>query len=115
MKKIINGRVYNTATATLIQSKTKEKLYLSRGGKWFLIAPGHRYPDYWYEFPINSREYLIPIGGMMASTWLNENNFQEEFRKYFPEVCSVLELHSKKRTKRFAHFSESSKKNMIWN
>ena len=88
MNKIINGRKYNTATATEIayffNMGDTTTLYLKKNGEFFLH----------YEQPnnIGQKEWIRPITIGEAKSFAEDNLTGEEYEQIFGEVeeCDVL-------------------------
>ena len=99
MKKIINGKKYDTATAKEIVSYSNglsprdfgfwcEVLYQKRTGEFFLNGyggPASKYSDYcgnWYT----SGEKIIPFSVAEARIWMERHASVEEYESVFGEV-----------------------------
>lgn len=100
MKAIINGKTYNTATATQIGSYDnglsysdfdyfREALYRKRNGEFFLVGEGHartkyarNYGDCW---GYGSR--AIPISTGTAKLWLETYGDHDEYAAIFGGVA----------------------------
>ena len=99
MKKIINGRVYDTATAKLIGSKThgestsdfgywSEALYKKRTGEYFLHGEGGPMTRYAGGLGDNSwgwGEKLIPLTADKARKWAETNLDADAYIQEFGE------------------------------
>ena len=99
MKKIINGRMYNTDTAELMGewynglSRTdfwycEEKLYLKKTGEYFLYGRGGA-RSRWSEWVCNcvgEGEGIIPLTITMAKEWAECNLSADEYEEIFGEV-----------------------------
>lgn len=72
MNKIINGKRYNTKTATSIHKTGQEELFLKRTGEFFLADWG--------------REKIAPLTQERAEKWAEENLSGEEYEKIFGVV-----------------------------
>lgn len=98
MKCIINGKMYNTDTAAHVASHSngcdcsdlqyvEEKLYIKKTGEWFLYGKGGAGSKYsvargkWWR----GGSRIIPYTTEEAMGWLAENNFVDEYIKYFGE------------------------------
>lgn len=98
MKRIIEGKMYNTETATCVASCNKgyggwdfqavhEEIYIKKTGEWFLYGFGGAMTEY-AEEDGNSwtrGEKIIPFTKDEAKEWLAENNRVDEYIKYFGE------------------------------
>ena len=98
MKRIIDGKMYNTETATCVASYSNgygsgdfkvidEDIYIKKTGEWFLEGHGGAMTE--YAEPdgngmCGSRK-IIPYTDLMAKQWLLEHNFVDEYIKYFGE------------------------------
>ena len=99
MKKIINGRMYNTDTAELVgewdngHSYTdfnycKEALYRKKTGEYFLHGKGGA-RSRWCEWGGNcvcDGEGIIPLTITMAKEWAECNLSADEYEEIFGEV-----------------------------
>lgn len=98
MKRIIEGRVYNTETATYVASYSngygtgdfcaiEEKIYIKRTGEWFLDGSGGAMTKYaeWEDDGCYGGRELIPFTDDEAKEWLSKHNFVDEYIKYFGE------------------------------
>ena len=99
MKKIINGRMYNTDTAKLVAewdnslSQTdfkhcEENLYRKKTGEYFLHGKGGPCSR-WCEFVGNcifGGEGIIPLTITMAMEWVENNLSADEYIAIFGEV-----------------------------
>lgn len=76
MKKVIDGKLYNTKTADLICERDNgyywrdfnycsECLYRTKKGSWFIYGDG------------NGRDSIEPITKDEAFQWMQEHNFKE--------------------------------------
>ena len=98
MKRIINGKVYDTDTADCIASwdngrydldfkQCEESLYRTKNGAWFLVGSGG--PMSKYAHPAGNMtsggEGLEPISAEEARQWLEEKDFTPELEQYFSD------------------------------
>ena len=77
MKKIIEGKVYNTETAKRVASfgVTHETLYHTKGGRWFLEVSCSR------EVRHPQMRYIAPMTEAEARRWAKEHNIPESMIK----------------------------------
>lgn len=99
MKKIINGKVYNTETATELGSYwngyphgdfayASETLYIKKTGEYFLYCEGGPLSEY-AEYVGRDRcfgSYIYPYSKATAKEWAAEKLSAEEYEKIFGEV-----------------------------
>ena len=99
MKKIINGKSYDTNTAKEVGywsselNRTdfgwcEETLYLKKTGEYFLYGYGHgnsRYGE-WHGNTGGSGEKIMPFDETEAKSWAEENLDGEDYEKIFGEV-----------------------------
>ena len=96
MKAIIQGKRYNTDTATRVGhwwnhldssdfNNVEEDLYITKSGNWFLHGCGGADTEYhevigksWY-----SGERIVPLSSQSARTWLEKYGNIESVEKYF--------------------------------
>lgn len=97
MKKIINGKSYNTETATLIGEYYtrhscddfhyyEEGLYLTAKGAWFISGRGGALSKYSRPCGGNGScggDGLEPISEKEAQEWLEEHDFVDELEQHF--------------------------------
>ena len=98
MKKIIDGKRYDTATATEIGSHhngrgrsdfrhMSESLYRTPRGNWFLAGEGGAMTK--YSRPCGDMtgggEYIIPLSPENAREWLERHELEEAIEKYFAD------------------------------
>jgi hypothetical protein len=100
-KRIIEGKTYNTKTATLLASFSYDKtfeqykefwedLYQTKSGKFFLMGEGMSgYTPYGAEIP-GCNEYvrghaLIPLEISQVKKWLEIRNLVDEYEEIFGE------------------------------
>lgn len=94
MKKIINGRMYDTETATYLGHdgggesfrRWSEELYKKRTGEYFIYGAGG--PDTKYAIPIGnnnwgSGENIIPITAGAAREWAEMHLTADEYATIF--------------------------------
>lgn len=99
MKKIINGRKYDTATAKLIGHYTfsdprdfcfcDEDLYRKRTGEFFLAGEGGPASKYAHRCDDNSRtggEGIIPLTEEEAREWVEQRFDADQYEAIFGEV-----------------------------
>ena len=99
MKKILNNRVYNTDTATLIGSKNNgnlgtdfnylcDSLYRKRTGEYFLHGEGGARTQYaeWRNGLLCGGERIIPLTFDAARLWAEENLDADDYEAEFGEV-----------------------------
>lgn len=117
MKKVINGKLYNTETAELIDDYSSglnnrdfrnitEELYRKKNGEFFLYGYGgamtkyrERCGDMW-----GSGENIIPITEAEAKEWLEAHSTAETYIEIFGQPVA--------RPKHSAH-CKNSKKNFV--
>lgn len=99
MKKIIDGKLYNTATATIIAEywnglgssdfrNISEELYRTKKGKFFIAGNGGPMTKYSESCGDNSRcggEKIIPLSESEAREWLEEHGTTEDYIATFGE------------------------------
>lgn len=98
MKRIINGRMYNTETAVKVAdffagssagdfSHFGEELYRKKTGEWFLYGYGGPMSCYAvsYGSETSGSSEIMPYTEKEAKAWLEENGFVDEYIKYFGE------------------------------
>ncbi len=96
MKKIINGRKYDTNSATLVASVNNgnngdfghwsESLYIKKNNEFFLYGEGGPMTIYGRELEDNSRGYgesITPLNESEAKAWLEENGDCDIYENYF--------------------------------
>lgn len=96
MKKIINGKRYNTESAELCGSReygypgdlnyVSEELYQKRTGEFFLHGEGGANSKYREEISMNSwsgGEKIIPLTDEEAREWAEEYLNSEDYEKLF--------------------------------
>ena len=99
MKKIINGKVYNTQTAEWVGEMSwgnmsnfaycNEELYRKRTGEYFLFGEGGGMSKYAKSVGQNSwgwGEAIIPMTIEEAKVWAEENLDGDEYEKIFGVV-----------------------------
>jgi len=109
MKKIIDGRLYNTDTAKLIGefsspgnwndfSHYQEELFLKKSGEFFLHGEGGPATKYKEQAGTNcwsGGEKIIPLGYEDARDWCEKNLSVEEYEAVFGEIaedCSKVRV-----------------------
>lgn len=98
MRQIINGKMYNTATATLVADHQysnrrewdyeNEELYLKKNGEWFLFGEGGSYSKYRKKCDPNhwcGGEVIKPMTEQEARKWLEDNKCTSEYIEHFGE------------------------------
>jgi len=98
MKKVIDGKVYNTDTATKVAewdngrpyndfNNVTETLYITKKGNWFLHGEGGANSHYRKSNGNSSwgSSDIIDKSEYEAYQWLEEHNKLEAIEKYFPE------------------------------
>lgn len=96
MRKIINGKLYNTDTAEFVDEYTYsypsdfnyeyEKLYRKRTGEFFLYGeggPASKYSVCTGQNEWSGGEKLIPLSDDEAREWLEENSDADTYLQYF--------------------------------
>ena len=99
MKKIINGRMYDTKTATLIGSTGygypndfeywRENLYRKKTGEFFLYGEGGPMSKYSHRTGQNEwsgGEEIIPLTVEEAQEWAEKHLEVEEYEQIFGKV-----------------------------
>lgn len=99
MKKIINGRLYNTETAKLVGSAGHshpgnfsfwhEELYQKKTGEFFLYGEGGPMSKYSRSVDCNTftgGEEIIPLTVKEAKEWAEKYLEVEEYEQIFGEV-----------------------------
>lgn len=97
MKKIIEGKLYNTETAILIGSTSnnvskldfkyfEEDLYRTKKGAWFLAGKGGPLSN--YATPVEGGgwtggENIIPISEEAAKDWVEKHLSTEDYLELF--------------------------------
>jgi hypothetical protein len=98
LKRIINGKIYNTETADCIATwhnghhggdfnRCEESLYRTKKGAWFIAGEGG--PLSKYARPVGNMtsggDGLEPITAKEAQQWLEEKDYTEQLEAYFAE------------------------------
>ena len=97
MKKIINGRKYDTETATKIDvwdnnragfSFCYEALYCKKTGEFFLHGAGGPMSKYAESCGDNrtTGETIIPLTEQRAKEWMENHSTAEDYERVFGEV-----------------------------
>jgi len=99
MKQVIDGKVYNTETATLIAEDSygfprdfhhwEESLYITKKGAYFIAGSGGPMTKYAVSVGNNSTSgssRIEPLSKEEALTWLESHGSAEDIEKYFPEM-----------------------------
>ncbi len=100
IKRIINGRAYDTATATEIGGNEYstpndfrhyyERLYSKRNGEYFLYGEGGPLSKYSESVGTNATsggETIIPMTYAEARDWAEDNLDADDYIKEFGEPC----------------------------
>lgn len=99
MKKIINGKVYNTCTARLVAEHDSghavndfhwfhEELYVKKTGEFFMFGEGHAASPYAYSCPSGGYDHgekIVPLTFEEAQSWAEKHLDPEEYCKIFGE------------------------------
>lgn len=99
MKKIINGKMYNTETAREISywsnnhftsdfNYCEETLYRKKTGEFFILGEGGGMSKYAKMYDTNSwgwGEEIIPMSAGEAKKWLEQKGGAEEYISVFGE------------------------------
>lgn len=99
MKRIIDGRMYNTETATLVGHYNNgcsysdfhvidESLYIKKTGEWFLYGFGGAMTEYAVKCEdgmTGGSARIISFTDDEAKKWLEKYNLVDEYIKYFGE------------------------------
>lgn len=96
MKKVIDGKVYNTETAELIEEWNNgypctdfkycaEELYRTKKGAWFLFGEGGAMSSYSkpYGDMVGGGENIKVLSEVEAYKWLEMHNKTEAIEKHF--------------------------------
>ena len=99
MKKVIEGKVYNTETATKIASESystpgdfnyvHEELYVTKKGNYFLFGKGGAASIYARDLGNNSYgggSGIIPMSRKRAFSWCQKNDCVEAIEQYFADM-----------------------------
>ena len=100
MKKIINGKLYDTETAKLLGSDSYpggprdfhywcEELYQKRTGEFFLYGEGgpmSRYAQSCGQNEWSGGEKIIPLNYKAAAEWAEEHLDADDYQKIFGEI-----------------------------
>ena len=100
MKKVINGKRYDTETAALVAADSfsdygdfgywSEEIYRTKRGNWFLVGEGGAMSPYARAAGQNETRggsVLIPFTKKEALTWLEAHTSDSEsYEKYFSDV-----------------------------
>ena len=101
MRKIINGKKYNTLTAASQANfndgrpkddfqHLEETLYLKKTGEYFLHGKGHGSTEYGEDWPSGGRgwgEKIIPLSYDEALDWASRRLDVDEVEDLFGEVA----------------------------
>lgn len=98
MKKVINGKMYNTETAKELGSWWNERtdfsicweyLYKKKTGEYFLYGKGgatSKYAKRWENNGSQSGEKIIPLTETEARSWAEQKLDADEYIEIFGEV-----------------------------
>ena len=100
MKKVINGRMYDTETATMLADRThgvwgnydyaEEELYRKKNGEHFIRIYGKVLSVClaWFDFQTGycDGHWFVPIGERVAKKWAEENLDGDKYVEIFGEV-----------------------------
>ena len=99
MKKIINGKLYNTETANYVDwdwngvgrgdfKYWREELYLKKTGEFFLYGEGGAMSQYAERYPdgLGSGERIIPLSENEAKSWMEKHSDVDKYIEIFGEV-----------------------------
>ena len=99
MKKVINGKVYDSEKAKFLNSASfgapgdasywKERLYQKRTGEFFLLGEGGPMSKYSRILGDNSWGYgeqIIPLSYKAAQKWAEEHLSAEDYQDIFGEI-----------------------------
>lgn len=99
MKRVINGKLYNTKTATLIADYEHldrndfgwyyEALYRTKKRAWFIAGEGNANSKYAESVAQNTRgpgEALYPIDDKAAQQWCEEHQVDPDIIKEFFDI-----------------------------
>lgn len=106
MKKIINGKTYNTKTARRIGTRSNnlpqsdfdhfcEEMYIAKDGRYFLAGEGGARTKYGSTLPDGWRAYgedIIPITAAEALEWAEWYMEPDDFRAEFPTEAEAKEM-----------------------
>ena len=98
MKKVINGKMYNTSTATLIgyevaydsdwMHRCREELYRKTTGECFLYGdggPATRYGCTCSDGSMGAGQHILPLSESEAREWVEENLSTAKYIELFGE------------------------------
>ncbi|HCM89013.1 MULTISPECIES: hypothetical protein [Vagococcus] len=99
MKKIINGKAYNTETGTLLATyeygygmdfrKVLEELYVTKKGAYFLYyfgGPSSKYGESIGNNQMSESSGIKLLSKDEAKEFMEENGDADDYEKYFGEV-----------------------------
>jgi len=99
MKRVINGKVYNTETATLIGGYSNQRpsndfyfvdedLYITKKGSFFIAGAGGAMTN--YAKPVGDAtgggSSIIPLTKAKALEWAEQHTEADIIEKYFGEI-----------------------------
>lgn len=99
MKRIINGKMYDTDTATLVADYEPDYdnswdecwhqiLYITQTKEWFLYGEGNPWSQdsiFVSDNSFNDSSAIEPFTSEQAKEWLADRNFVDEYINYFGE------------------------------
>ena len=98
MKRIIDGKRYDTDQATLVASDSYsnpsdfhhwiEELYRTEKGSWFMYGcggPMSKYSQQTEQNQWSGSERLTPMTDEQAIKWLEKTGHADEIEEYFPD------------------------------
>jgi len=99
MRQVIDGKVYDTETATLIANDSfgypsdfkhwDESLYITKKRTYFIAGSGGAMTKYAVSMGNNSTggsSRIEPISKEEALSWLEKHGSAEDIEKYFPDM-----------------------------
>lgn len=100
MKKIINGKLYNTETAKEVGTHkgawfeedcyfSEHSLYMKENGEWFLVGKGNSlycYDKDSYYGELEGGYIIYPISNEEAKVWIEKYMDVDTYIKFFGEV-----------------------------
>jgi len=100
MKKIINGKTYNTETADFIEEASancacndfeyfEESLYKTKKGAWFMYGSGNaasKYSEPGFTGGSQSGDRMFVLSPSGAFNWLEKNEHFSEIEEHFSDI-----------------------------